>query len=148
LAHVLAVLPWVAVSAGAGGGGRPARCEEGRVLVVGAGLAGLGAADALRRHGCDVTVLEAGLLPGGTHTRRTARPPPPPAHSRCAPLADSVLGFRFLLFQSPHQASTEGAEGPSLTTAGWAGLVIRVFPCGSQGGPQPWRCVLPTYCCG
>ena len=85
MAHVLAVLPWVAVSAGAGGGGRPARCEEGRVLVVGAGLAGLGAADALRRHGCDVTVLEAGLLPGGTHTRRTARPPPPPAHSRCAP---------------------------------------------------------------
>jgi NADPH-dependent 2,4-dienoyl-CoA reductase/sulfur reductase-like enzyme len=48
------------------GSSRPARCEEGRVLVVGAGLAGLGAADALRRHGCDVTVLEASNLHGGT----------------------------------------------------------------------------------
>ena len=56
------------------GSSRPARCEEGRVLVVGAGLAGLGAADALRRHGCDVTVLEASNLHGGTQLPDSAWP--------------------------------------------------------------------------
>jgi len=36
-----------------------------KILVVGAGLAGLGAAYALRKHGLDVTVFEASSRPGG-----------------------------------------------------------------------------------
>ena len=45
-------------AAGTHGGGR-------RVVVLGAGLAGLGAAYNLMRHGYDVTVLEAQDRPGG-----------------------------------------------------------------------------------
>src|SRR5690606_21661594 len=36
-----------------------------RVVVVGAGLAGLSCADVLARNGAEVTVLEAGSRPGG-----------------------------------------------------------------------------------
>ena len=43
----------------------PARCAEGRIIIIGAGLAGLGAADALRQHGCDVTIFEATNKRGG-----------------------------------------------------------------------------------
>eukprot|EP00959_Pyramimonas_sp_CCMP1952_P057625 1202941-Pyramimonas_sp.AAC.2 len=43
----------------------PAMCAEGRIIIIGAGLAGLGAADALRQHGCDVTVFEATSRRGG-----------------------------------------------------------------------------------
>ncbi|CAE7341811.1 KDM1B, partial [Symbiodinium microadriaticum] len=49
-----------------------AACEEGRIFVVGSGIAGLVAASSLRRFGCNVTVLEAlDRLGGRTHTLHT-----------------------------------------------------------------------------
>jgi len=45
-----------------GGAGKP---PAPKVVVVGAGLAGMAAAHALRKRGCDVAVLEAAPYPGG-----------------------------------------------------------------------------------
>lgn len=52
-----------------------ARCghESLRVVVVGAGIAGLTCARALQEHGCDVTVYDRGRGPGGRMSTRVSR---------------------------------------------------------------------------
>ncbi len=54
---------------------RPAYARRPRVAIVGAGLAGLAAAQTLDRHGLEVVVFDRGHRPGGRLTTKTLTPP-------------------------------------------------------------------------
>lgn len=119
----------VAACGGTGrSGGAPE--ERARVVVIGAGLAGLAAAHELARTGVEVCVLEARGRPGGrVHTLR-------------APFDDGLYAEAGAVFVPGHHATTlrylrEFGLALQPSAGGGRGIGERVFIRGASIRPQP-----------
>jgi len=108
--------------------GSGARVSARRVAVVGAGISGVAAANALRKHGVDVTVLDRGHRIGGRMATRTLRGTGLPYDGRVV----DVGAAYFTVTSEPFQDVVDGWVLRSMVRR-WTDTFVVSGPDGPQG---------------
>ncbi len=104
---------------------RPARAQLGRVVVVGAGVAGAVAARSLADHGLEVIVVDKGRGPGGrTSTRRQGE-------------LTFDHGAQYFTARDPRLQRAVESWVEAGVVAPWTGRVVRLGPDGASEEAEP-----------